>query len=130
MLGAGLELLLLEHTEDRWQWTPLILLSLGFIVAAVAALRPTRRVVMGLRTVTALFVPAGALGIYLHLKSNIEFELEIHPTTGGLELLNEVLHGAMPALAPGTMAQLGLLGLLICFRHPSLKKSTPRGSDT
>jgi hypothetical protein len=129
MLGTGLELVLLEHTEDRWQWTPLILLSLGFVAAAAATLQPTRSVVLGLRTVMALFVPAGALGIYLHLRSNFEFELEIHPTTGGFELLKEALYGAMPALAPGTMAQLGLLGLLVCFRHPSLTKSTPRGSD-
>ncbi len=127
LVGTLLELILLEHMEERLQWTPVILLSLGLAAGSATAIRPTRVVVMTLRTVVAAFVPAGAVGIYLHLQSNIEFELEIHPTVGGAEMLNEAFHGAMPALAPGTMIHFGLLGLLVCFRHPSLRK--PVGSE-
>ena len=68
----------------------------------------------------AMYVGSGALGMYFHLKANVEFELELHPTVRGMELVIESLTGAMPALAPGTMTQLGLLGLLITFRHPAL----------
>jgi hypothetical protein len=32
----------------------------------------------------------------------------------------ETLRGAIPALAPGAMAQLGLLGLLVSYRHPAV----------
>ena len=28
-VGTGAELILLEHTDDIWQWTPLILLGVG-----------------------------------------------------------------------------------------------------
>jgi hypothetical protein len=35
-------------------------------------------------------------------------------------LFREALSGATPALAPGTMVQFGLLGLLYTYRHPRL----------
>ncbi len=130
LIGTALELILLEHLEDRLQWMPLALLGLGSLIGVIAAFRPTRRVVLLLRATMAFFVPTGALGVYLHLRSNIEFELEIHPTVGGIELLNEALHGAMPTLAPGTMVQFGLLGLLICFRHPSLYGTNALASES
>jgi hypothetical protein len=118
--GTGTELVLLEHVEDRLQWTPLVLLGLGFLMGSSVAFRPTRTLVNGLRVLMAIYLPAAALGLFLHLKSNVEFELEMRPSMAGLELMMESLRGAMPALAPGTMAQLGLLGLLVCFRHPAL----------
>ena len=45
------------------------------------------------------------------------------------ELVVETLYGAMPALAPGALAQLGLLGLLACFRHPVLTGEAVNGSE-
>ncbi len=123
--GTTTELVFLEHMEDRLQWTPVVLLGLGFLVGASVAFRPTRTLVTGLRALMALYLPVGALGIFLHLKSNVEFELEMRPSMAGLELVMESLKGAMPALAPGTMAQLGLLGLLVCFRHPALSAPAP-----
>jgi hypothetical protein len=71
------------------------------------------------------YVLAGALGVFLHLRSNVEFEKEMRPSIAGRELVLETLTGAIPALAPGAMAQLGLLGLLICYRHPLIH----RGGD-
>ncbi len=118
--GTTAELIFLEHMEDRLQWTPVALLGLGLLLGGSVAFRPTRALVKGLRALMALYLPTAALGIYLHLKSNVEFELEMRPSMAGLELVVESLKGARPALAPGTMAQLGLLGLLVCFRHPAL----------
>jgi len=124
--GMSTELLLLEHMEDRLQWTPLALLGLGFLIGGSVALRPTRALVTGLRVIMAIYLPVSALGLFLHLKSNVEFELEMRSSMAGLELVMESLKGAMPALAPGTMALLGLLGLLVCFRHPALSASRPK----
>jgi len=128
LAGTAIELVLLGHYEDRWQWTPLALLSLGLAAGIFVAFHPTRAPVSALRALMALYLPAAAIGLYLHLRSNVEFELEMRPTMAGLELVRESLTGAIPALAPGTMAQLGLLGLLVCFRHPAL--STARASST
>ena len=121
MLGLIAELVLLEHYEDPWQWTPLVLLGVGLPLALVAARRPGAGVLRAFRILMALYVLAGLVGVVLHLKGNVEFELERNPSIRGLPLAWEVLRGATPALAPGALAQLGLLGLLFAFRHPALR---------
>ena len=132
LIGVGVELALLGHTEDRLQWTPLVLLALGIVSGGAVAVRPTRGLISAFRALMLLYLPASGLGLYLHLKSNVEFELEMRPSMAGGELVMESLTGAIPALAPGTMAQLGLLGLLVCFRHPRsrLTKSPDTVSDS
>lgn len=121
--GVLLELLLLEHFEDAPQWAPIALLVLGLILCAAVAARPTKPLVRALQGLMTAYLLASGAGIFFHLKSNAEFELELRPSMAGTELVVETLKGAMPALAPGAMAQLGLLGLLVSFRHPLL---TPR----
>lgn len=116
--GIAAELVLLEHYAEPAQWAPLALLAVGFLATGVLAAGPTAGRVRALRAVATLQVVAAAAGIFLHLRSNVEFELELRPGTGGWPLVIETLRGAIPALAPGAMAQLGLLGLLVCFRHP------------
>lgn len=116
--GAAIELVLLGHTEDRMQWVPLVLLAAGFVTGLALAVHASRPVLATFGTVMGLYVPAAVVGIYLHLKSNVEFELEMRPSMEGTELALESLQGAMPALAPGTMAYLGLIGLLVWYRHP------------
>jgi hypothetical protein len=120
VVGVAAELYLLEHFEDPAQWTPLALLAVGLVSALVAVVRPSAGAVWLLRVVAVGFVLVAGLGIYFHIRSNVEFELELRPTMGGMELVWESLKGAMPALAPGAMAQLGLLGLLATFKHPLL----------
>ena len=55
---------------------------------------------------------SAGIGIFFHLKVNIEFELEMYPNMKGLTLIWESLKGATPALAPGTMLASGMIGLL------------------
>ncbi len=43
LLGTGVELLLLEHTEGFWQWVPLFLIAIGLIVLSWGLLYPGRR---------------------------------------------------------------------------------------
>jgi hypothetical protein len=121
-VGMIVELLLLGHTEETQQWIPLIVLGLGVIATAALAFRPARGAVIGVRIVMALFVAAGLAGLYLHYTGNAEFELEMYPSIDGLELFRKSITGATPALAPGMLAQLGLLGLAITWKHPSLRR--------
>jgi hypothetical protein len=122
MAGLALELFLLEHMESAWQWLPLVVLAMGFASASAAAVRPTRRTVRLLQAIMALFVATGLLGLYLHLQGNAEFELEMDASARGLDLLWRSLRGATPALAPGALAHLGLLGLAYGWRHPALRR--------
>lgn len=127
-VGITIELVLLEHYADPYQWAPLAFLGLGLVAATALVLGPTRGRVSALRTVASAQVLVAAVGLFLHLRSNVEFELELRPSIGGRELVVETLRGAIPVLAPGAMAQLGLLGLLVCFRHPASGTQT-RGAE-
>jgi hypothetical protein len=115
MLGVLLELLLLEHFEDVWQLTPLVLLVLGLLVIVWHARARTIWSARTLRAVMTLSVVTGLLGVFLHYRGNVEFELEENPNATRWALFREAMMGATPALAPGVMVQIGLLGLVYAF---------------
>ncbi len=116
--GTAAELLLAKHTEDAWQWAPLVLLGLGLVLLPAAARRPTRASVGAFRALMALFLLSGAIGTFLHCRAKAEFALERNADLRGTALLREaVLKGTNPPLlAPGAMIALGLLGLAWSYR--------------
>lgn len=122
MVGTGVELFLLEHYETVWQWTPIALFGAGLVVTLTVLFRTARTLLRVFQAVMLVFVAAGLLGLYLHYRGNAEFELEMVPELGGWLLFWKSIRGATPALAPGTMIWLGLLGLATTFRHPLLRR--------
>jgi len=122
-VGLLVELGLLEHFDSATQWIPLALLVV--VVGAVVAVyvRGGRGTVRFFQGVMALCVVTGAIGVWLHYRGNVEFELERDGSLHGLHLFWEAIRGATPALAPGALSQLGLLGLAYTFRHPTLRAS-------
>ena len=119
LVGTGAELLLLEHFEDVWQWTPIVMIGTAFVVLATHGLAGGPATLNVFRGLMVLFLVSGALGILLHYRGNVEFELEMYPDLSGWKLFKETMMGATPALAPGAMAQIGLVGLAWSFRHPT-----------
>ena len=122
--GLLVELGLLEHFDSVTQWIPLALLVV--VLGATTAVHVRRRpgTVRFFQGVMALCVVTGAIGVWLHYRGNVEFELEREGSLHGLQLFWEAIRGATPALAPGALSQLGLLGLAYTFRHPALRPST------
>lgn len=114
------ELVLLEHYEELPQLVPLVLLSLTLVTIVWHWTSEGRRSLRAFQVVMLALIIAGAVGIFLHFGSNYEFERELEPDLAGLPFWIEVLRGATPTLAPGTLVQFGLLGLLYAYRHPSL----------
>jgi hypothetical protein len=118
------ELLALGHYEDWKQFAPLTAILITLLAIAwhlVSGAAPSVRI---LRVVLILLMVTGATGIVLHYRSNVEFQLEVSPHLAGWDLIRKALNAkAPPALAPGVMAQLGLLGLIYTFRHPALRGS-------
>lgn len=119
--GLALDLLLLGHFESPWQWAPLVLVGAALPAAGVLLVRPTAAAVRLFRALMVLCVAAGLLGLYLHYRGNVEFELEQDPLRHGFALFWEAIRGATPALAPASLSQLGLLGLASTIRHPALR---------
>ncbi len=129
LAGVLSELLLLDHVEDPWQRLPIFLIIGSLIILAWGVADRGALSVRFLQGMMALFVLTGGLGLLLHFKGNIEFELEMQPSASGWPLIWAALKGATPALAPGTMVQLGLIGLAYTFRHPALQSGKPRAAE-
>jgi hypothetical protein len=129
IVGTGVELLLLKHTEDWWQWVPIVLFGLGIAALAWAAARPSRASVKAFEFVMVVFLASGVLGTIQHFSGNVRDASESNPSLAGTELYFEALMGTTPALAPGAMIQLGLVGLLFTFRHPVLRGEKDRSDS-
>lgn len=126
-VGVLAELILLEHTEEAWQLLPIYMIIASLIVLGWHGVDRGTVPVRVLQVVMTLFILTGVIGVALHFKGNVEFELEMQPAMSGTTLLWETLKGATPTLAPGTMVQLGLIGLAYTYRHPALRPRTPAG---
>ena len=120
--AAGLigELVLLEHYEDPQQFVPFALLGATLVVGGWHAWDGGRASLRVLRMVMGLLIVAAPVGIYFHLTGNYTTEHDFDPSLLGLDLWLTVIRGEAPSLAPGTLAQFGLLGLLYSWRHPAL----------
>ena len=126
VVGIMAELLLLNHVEDAAQFIPVGLGAAALLLSAVVAIKPGTATVRLFQLVMMLLIVSGAVGIYLHYGATTEFQLEMDPTLTGFALFRKaIVAKAPPALAPGAMVQLGLIGLAYTFRHPALASSGP-----
>jgi uncharacterized membrane protein len=124
-VGAAGELLLVEHYEDPWQYAPLVLIGTSLLVLAVHGAVRGRWTLQAFRVLMVLFIPAGAAGLMLHYRANIEFVAETYPDLMGWRLFWDAVRGtAPPSLAPGAMVALALAGLGYAHRHPDLTATT------
>jgi hypothetical protein len=123
VMGAvEVELFLLQHIEEWRQILPLAVIGAAAIVLVWQMIRPSVAGIMTLRVLMIALVATGVLGVYFHYQGNLEFQLEMDPAQRGWALMMNVLEAKTPpALAPGSLAQIGLLGLLYTYRHPSLE---------
>lgn len=126
MIGSGLELLLLGHTEDFWQLIPLFLSIFCLLILLWYALSGSAISMRVFQITMITFIVSGLTGVYLHYRGNVEFELEMYPSLQGLDLFLKSIKGATPFLAPGTMIILGLIGLAYSYRHPVFDKKQSR----
>jgi hypothetical protein len=111
--GTIAELWLMGHYEDWWQILPFAGMGAAALTLVWFAFTHSRWATRSFRACMVLLIVTGVTGAVLHYRANMEFQLEMDPTVGGMALLLKVLHAkAPPALAPGNMALLGLMGLI------------------
>ena len=123
LVGLEIELALLRHADSFSQLIPHIVLLIGLLATVLVYLRPSAATLRAFQAIMWLFVAIGLLGVFFHLKGNLEFATERDPSLSGFKLIWKVLRGATPALAPGALSQLGLLGLIYTYNHPALALS-------
>lgn len=125
MSGIALELLLLEHVADVWQFVPFGAMAMSLVALVRDGAKRSARSLRGVVVTSVVMGLTGPLGVYLHYRGNVEFELEMSPGASGLALFREAVTGATPVLAPGTMTLLGVVGLLYAYAAGATRAGTP-----
>ncbi len=89
---------------DKWMWTP-IALTPPLVAAGAAGVVSERAARTALPLVSALYTLDGLIGVYTHLRG-------VRRKPGGLQepLYNLVM--GPPLLAPGSLALIGVLGVI------------------
>jgi hypothetical protein len=124
LIGTATDLVLLGHYEEVWQAVPLGLIVMALLIVIWLSVRTTSAALIIMQITMTLFVGAGVVGMALHYNGNREFQHELDPTLSGWALFTAVMTAkAPPAMAPASMVQLGLIGLLFTYRHPALSTS-------
>jgi hypothetical protein len=119
LIGTFVELLLLQHFEDTLQWVPLVLIVLTLFLIAWHVRRPQAANVLALQAAMGALALAGVIGVGAHLQGAAEFQMEMDPSQPRWTVFKKALQAqAPPALAPGVLLQMGLLGLVYAYRHP------------
>lgn len=125
LLGLGTELLLLKHDESPAQIIAPGLIGLALLTVIWHVLQRGPASLLALQGTMVLFIAASVLGMYFHYGANVEFQREMDPSINGLALFWKAMAAKTPpALAPGSMMQLGFIGLAYTFRHPAFMRSS------
>jgi len=109
----------LAHYEEPWQIVPIAFISFSLLVLLWHIVTGSPASLLTLRLLMPVLVLVGMVGVVLHLKGSLAFQLEANPDLAGWVLLKKLLRAkAPPALAPGVLVQLGLLGTIYGYKHP------------
>jgi hypothetical protein len=121
LLGTTMDLVLIQHYEDSLQLIPIGLAAFALVVASWNGLQESRLSVRLLQLAMILLLVAGLVGVTLHYRGAAAFQWEMDATQSSWSVFTKVIRAkAPPLLAPGAMLQLGLIGLVYCYRHPAV----------
>lgn len=116
-MGTAVELMLLAHDEEVNQWIPFVSIALALTAIGWWAASQGAAAVRAVRAAMLIVIITGLAGVVFHYRANMEFQIELDPSLQGFGLMKKVLEAkAPPALAPGNMMLLGLLGLAAVSR--------------
>lgn len=109
----------LAHYKESWQIVPIGFIIFTLVIVLWHIATGSTASLQTMKMLMPVLILVGLTGVFLHLKGSMAFQLEANPDLAGWPLLQKLLRAkAPPALAPGIMVQLGLLGLIYGYRHP------------
>ncbi len=123
-VGTAIELYLEKHYKETDQLIPFVLCAIGFVSVLAVQWRPNPNTIWFLRIVMIAVVLGSVLGGYLHLSTNIDFQVEMRPNQSAVDSFFAALMGTAPILAPGMLGLAGVLALAATYYHPAMGKRT------
>jgi hypothetical protein len=124
LVMTTVDLVFLEHYEEAVMLAPLAVNAVALAAVVLHAIGGSAATVRILQFAMLALLVTSAVGVVLHYRGSLEFQIDMDPTLSASELFWKVMHmKAPPTLAPGALAQLGLLGLLATYRHPALRRA-------
>lgn len=123
VLGTLTDLLLLAHYADAFQLIPTVLLVVCLVIIAWHTSRPSATTVRLFQGAMLLLMAAGTAGVAFHFNGAAAFQLEIDPSLTRSALFAKVIRvHAPPLLAPASLVQVALVGLIHTYQHPRLTR--------
>lgn len=119
LIGTETELLMLKHIEGFYQLIPIVLIGVALVCLLWYGVSRSAAALKALQGLMIVFLASGVAGAVLHYIRNLADARESDPSLSGNALYISATMGSTPALAPGTMIQLALIGLAFAFRHPA-----------
>lgn len=119
VLITPFELLILGHIRNREQLIPFALLAMATAAIVLVLLRPNALTLRWFQVAMVLVTLGSLVGVFEHVKSNLLISVHLFHLSGIAALWDAAVNGKAPLLAPGILAQVGLLGLAYTFRHPA-----------
>jgi hypothetical protein len=121
LLTTLAELWLENHTQELLQWIPWVLCAIGLLALLPTLLRPGRATLSALRVAMVVVAIGGVVGIFIHLKENVEFEQQIRANVAFIDALLAGIKGTAPLLAPGSLTFAALIAIAGTYHHPALE---------
>ena len=110
VFGMLADLLLIEHFESFWQFVPVVFLG----VAGISYFLISKGRRAGLfKAWMYLGMLSGVIGIFMHVRNNWEFAIELRSNLKGWDLITAVATGAIPVISPGFLIPISMLGLYV-----------------
>jgi hypothetical protein len=125
LVGTAVDLVLLAHYEDPLQLTPFFIICLCLLAVGCHAVSGGEFSLIVMRVAMTIAIAGAAIGMTLHYRGSMEFQLESDPSLAGFDLMMKVLRSkAPPTMAPMNLALLGLVGLASTYRDPAANAQT------
>ena len=136
-VGTGLELLLLRHWDNGLELIPFASIGVLGIAIAILVWAPNRRGVWAARGIATAAAVSGAIGVFIHVRSNYEaapldfrytdsWATTAEPIRWLLAATDTV--GPSPTLAPAALTFAALALVAATLRHPALARIVPTSS--
>jgi len=134
--GTAVELAMLRHWRGLDQLIPWAMLGIASVAIALVMRRPTRGVLKAARIVGTVVALTALVGVYEHVAANYHDGARSRATAAAWATMSEPARwlaavdgsaGQAPPVAPGVLAQVGVLLFFATVGHPARERAVGTG---